>query len=185
MPRSQPKLRHSSLSPRWASSGSLDTLTSSILTATTASHDRITYCYHFHHIQDLSLTTSLQREKAKAVNIDLSNPQSEGRWPGEEMNTRRCLALYHDALNRTSWHCLYSPSCIEGEVRVVYLLSILISLLESGQRYKRRCRRTYGKRVFTRDIVKLDPDDQYSQARPARVPATVPPIVDIKRLQEP
>lgn len=168
----------------------MDALTSSTLTTTTASRDRITYCYHFHHIQDLSLTTSLQREKVKAVNVDLSNPQSESRWLGEEMNTRCWLALYHDALNRISWHCLYSPSCIEGEVRVVYLLSILY--------YLSLCWRA--RRGTKGDAVELTESDfshaissnstptmkgQYSQAHPARVPATVPPIVDIKRLQEP
>ena len=44
-------------------------------------HRRITYysTTHFHHTQDLSLTTVLQREKAKAIDADLSNPPSEGR----------------------------------------------------------------------------------------------------------
>ena len=40
---------------------------------------KIAYGSHFLPIQDLSVTIILKREKAKAVNSNLSGPPSEGR----------------------------------------------------------------------------------------------------------
>ena len=77
------------------------------------------------------------------------------------------------------WHCLYSPSYIDtsGARYVTFFFPRYLSLLEGGKRHKRRCRQSYEERLFTRDIIDLDFDDEamksrYSQPRSARVPAT-------------